>query len=71
MGEITGIGNRRWVPAPNIYNPLRSVSGEITGVWLEDGETVEFHKLIMPDGSVIVTGYTITKKPVELNNLRI
>ena len=57
--------NRRWIPAPYVD---RESSGGMTGVWLNEYEEVEWHKQFNPDGTVSITGYTITTKPIVVSN---
>ena len=61
MNHHTSTGGKRYVQAP--YQDFRHTSA-ITGVWLYPHEDVEWHTQVNPDGSISVTGYTITNKPV-------
>ncbi len=54
-----------WAPAPYVD---RESSGGMTGVWLSENEEVEWHKQYNPDGTVSITGYTITTKPIVVSN---
>ncbi len=54
-----------WAQAPYVD---RESSGGMTGVWLNEYEEVEWHKQFNPDGTVSITGYTITTKPIVVSN---
>jgi hypothetical protein len=55
-------GKKRWVPAPPSDPPDVMHSGQITGVYLAPDEEVEWHWTHSPDGTSVVTGYTLKKK---------
>jgi hypothetical protein len=60
MDSWTG-GNKKWVPAPD-YNSLKpGHSGQLQGIWVDEGDEVIWNWTHLFDQSY-VSGYTIVKK---------
>lgn len=56
----------KYHPAPNVTTPRHNTtSGQLYGVTTRDNEEVVWHVTYMPDGSQVVTGYTIKSKPTK------
>lgn len=51
---------RTWTPVPPWLMPSRIQTGTLSGVWLRDNESVDWHTMVMPGGSMHVYGFTIT-----------
>lgn len=56
-------GDRTWTPIPPWMAPKHLQTGTLTGVWLHPNESVDWHTMVMPDGSLHVYGYSITVHP--------
>jgi len=58
----TNSGGQKWHPAP--YQSAPSHTGSIQGIWLDEGDEIDWHWMHTLAGDSYVNGYTLKKKPV-------